>query len=216
MYYINCRGFAKKQVAFANLNAGHGPADDMLYKPSRLDKGCAQLPINGEAFTGARCTVGTDEVLQLPWNRKDKGLVLFGRVWFGRLREVFGRRVGIGEGGGTGERGGVVQHFFPVVEFVGERKLLFYMGHGSEQDLAEVGEDGGFARGDAVLGDRSKEFAEDVVDVSGGEEIAVEGDGNFVAQALGLEELQFLPAWKAQKEEWTGLRNMRQQRPSEN
>jgi hypothetical protein len=47
--------------------------------------------------------------------------------------------------------------------------------------------------GDAVLRDGGKEFAEDVVDVGGGEEIAIEGDGNFVAQALGLEELQFLP-----------------------
>jgi hypothetical protein len=55
-----------------------------------------------------------------------------------------------------------------------------------------------------------------VVDVGGGEEIAVEGGGNFAARALGLEELKFLPGVEGQKEEWTGLRNMRQQRPSEN
>jgi hypothetical protein len=52
---------------------------------------------------------------------------------------------------------------------------------------------GAFAKGDTVLGDGGKEFAEDVVDVGGGEEIAVDGGGNFIAQALGLEELQFLP-----------------------
>jgi hypothetical protein len=34
-----------------------------------------------------------------------------------------------------------------------------------------------------------EDFAEDVVDVCGGEEIAVEGGGNFAAQTLGLEEL---------------------------
>ena len=33
-------------------------------------------------------------------------------------------------------------------------------------------------------------------DVCGGEEIAVEGGGNFAAQALGLEELKFLPGVK--------------------
>jgi hypothetical protein len=58
--------------------------------------------------------------------------------------------------------------------------------------LAEVGEDSGFAKRDAVLRGCGKEFAEDVVDFGGGEEIAVEGGGNFLAQALGLEELRFL------------------------
>jgi hypothetical protein len=32
-----------------------------------------------------------------------------------------------------------------------------------------------------------------VIYVCGGEEIPIEGDGNFVAKALGLEELKFLP-----------------------
>ncbi len=130
----------------------------------------------------------------LPSHRDEGGwLVFFGGGWVWGLIGVFERWIGIGEGGRSGEWGGIVQHFFPVVEFVAERKLLLYLGEGREQDLAEVGEDGGFARGDAVLGDGGKEFAEDVVDVGGGEEIAVEGDGNLVAQALGLEELQFLP-----------------------
>jgi len=80
-----------------------------------------------------------------------------------------------------------------VVEFVGERKLLLHVGEAREHDLAHVGEDGGLAKRDAVLRDGGEEFAEDVVDVGGGEKIAVERSGNFVAQALGFEELEFLP-----------------------
>jgi hypothetical protein len=41
-------------------------------------------------------------------------------------------------------------------------------------------------------GGGDEESAEDVVDVGGGEEMAMKGDGNFVAPALGLEELQLL------------------------
>ena len=84
--------------------------------------------------------------------------------------------------------------------FVGEGKLLFDVGEGREHDLAEEGEGGGFARRDTVLGDGDKEFAEDVVDVSGGEEIAVEGGGNFVAQALRLEEFELLPGMESTEE----------------
>jgi hypothetical protein len=80
-----------------------------------------------------------------------------------------------------------------MFEFVLEAELLLYQGDGGEQGFAEVGEIGGFAEGDTVLGDGDKEFAEDVVDVGGGEEIAVEGSGDFFAQALGLDALEFLP-----------------------
>jgi hypothetical protein len=80
-----------------------------------------------------------------------------------------------------------------VLEFVVERKLQLHAREGREHDLAEEGEGGGFARRDTVLGDGDKEFAEDVVDVGGGKEIAVEGGGDFVAEALGLEELKLLP-----------------------
>jgi len=79
-----------------------------------------------------------------------------------------------------------------VVEFVGEGELLLDVGEGRKHDLAEESEGCGFAKGDAVLCGGDKEFAEDVVDVGGGEEIAVEGGGDFAAQALGLEELEFL------------------------
>ena len=87
-----------------------------------------------------------------------------------------------------------------MVEFVGEREFFFYVGEAREQDLAEVGEGSGFARRDAVLGDGGEEFAEDVVDVGGGEEIAVEGGGNFVAETLGLEELELLPGVEGTEE----------------
>jgi hypothetical protein len=67
------------------------------------------------------------------------------------------------------------------------------MRDGREHELAEEGEGGGFAKGNAVLLCGDKEFAEDVVDVCGGKEMAVEGGGDFAAQTLGLEELEFLP-----------------------
>jgi hypothetical protein len=104
---------------------------------------------------------------------------------------VFRRGGGVGEGGRRGEGGGFVEGFGPLLEFVGEGEFFFDVREGGEQDLAEVGECGGFAEGDAVLGDGDEQFAEDVVDVGGGEEIALEGGGDLFAQALGFEELQF-------------------------
>jgi hypothetical protein len=79
-----------------------------------------------------------------------------------------------------------------MFEFVLELEFLLQEGDGGEESFAEVGEVGGFAKGDAVLGDGDEEFAEDVVDVGGGEEIAVEGCGDFFAEALGLDALEFL------------------------
>jgi hypothetical protein len=120
----------------------------------------------------------------------------FLRVWLGEFGGTIGRRVGTGGRGRIGERGGVGQDFVPVVEFVGEGKLLLHVGEGREHDLAEEGEGGGFAKGDTVLRDADEEFAEDVVDIGSGEEIAVEGGGDFGAEALGCEELQFLSGMK--------------------
>ena len=102
-----------------------------------------------------------------------------------------------------------------MVEFVAEGKLFLHVGEAREQDLAEEGQGGGFANGDTVLRYCDEEFAEDVVDVGGGEEIAMEGCRDFAAEALGLEGCSCCLAWKAQKKEWAGLRNIRQQRPSE-
>jgi hypothetical protein len=120
----------------------------------------------------------------------DQRSFFFVGVGFGERGEVFLGR--IGEGGRGGERGGIVEDFIPVIEFVGEGELLFDVGEGREHDFAQAGEGEGFADGDAVLGDGDEEFAEDVVDVGGGEEAAVEGGGDFVAEALGLDALKFL------------------------
>jgi len=116
-----------------------------------------------------------------------------GGFWLGESGEIFRGGVGIGEGGRGGEGGGIVEYLAPVLKFVAEGKFLLHVGEGREHDLAHVSEGDGFAKGNAVLRGSSEDFAEDVVDVGGGEEIAVEGGGNFAAQALGLEELQFLP-----------------------
>lgn len=150
-----------------------------------------------------RCRARASKLLRIlgtaNWNRRlwprfDLRLFFFGVVGIGEFGEVVvgGVGVGVGEGGRSGEGGGGVEDFVPVGEFVLERELLFDVGDGGEHDLAHVGEGEGFADGDAVLGDGDEEFAEDVVDVGGGEEIAVEGDRDFVAEALGLDELKFL------------------------
>jgi len=132
------------------------------------------------------------------WNRYleltvDLRSFLFGGVGIGEFGEVVVvGGVGVGEGGRSGEGGGGVEDFVPVLEFVLEGELLFDVRERGEHDLAHVGEGEGFADGDAVLGDGDEEFAEDVVDIGGGEEIAVEGDSDFVAEALGLELGEFL------------------------
>jgi hypothetical protein len=61
-----------------------------------------------------------------------------------------------------------------------------------------------------------EESAEDVIDVGGGEEMAMKGDGNFVAPALGLEELQLLPGMEGAEGRMGRAAQHGQQRPSEN
>lgn len=63
---------------------------------------------------------------------------------------------------------------------------------GVEHELAEVGEDGGGAWRDAVLGGGGEEFAENEVDVGGGHKLAGEGGGEFGANTLGLQKLHFI------------------------
>jgi len=55
-----------------------------------------------------------------------------------------------------------------------------YGGEGAEEEIADVGEDGGAACGDAVLGKKAEEIGEDLVEVGSGlqfGELAEEGDG---------------------------------------
>ena len=58
-----------------------------------------------------------------------------------------------------------------------------------EHELADVGERGGVASGNAVLGDGGEEFAKDEVDVRGGKEIATDGGSDFCANLMRFTEL---------------------------
>ena len=58
-----------------------------------------------------------------------------------------------------------------------------------EQELADVGEEGGVASRKAVLCDGGEELAEDEVDIGGGEEVAGEGGRDFRANLMRFEEL---------------------------
>ncbi len=99
---------------------------------------------------------------------------------------------GCGHGGGTGKRGGFCQHSVPRLVFVYEGVFLFDARERVEHELADVGEDGGVAGWDAVLGQGGEEFAEDEVDVGGGHEITADGGGDLGTEALGFEELHFV------------------------
>lgn len=59
-----------------------------------------------------------------------------------------------------------------------------------EHELGDVSESGGVARRDAVLSEGGEEFAEDEVDVGGGQELPGDGGSELGAEALGFEELQ--------------------------
>ena len=63
---------------------------------------------------------------------------------------------------------------------------------GVEQEVAYVSEDGGVAGRDTVLREGGEEFAEDEVDVRGGQEVAAERSRELGAEAMGFEELLFL------------------------
>jgi hypothetical protein len=81
----------------------------------------------------------------------------------------------------------LVPDFVRVVE----REFFLDGGDGVKKKLADVREDGGVARRNAVLGDGGEEFAEDMVDVRGSEEIPVVGGGDFCAEAVRFAELEF-------------------------
>ena len=89
----------------------------------------------------------------------------------------------------SGEVGGVFEHAEPGVVRVADLRFLLGVAERGEHELGGVAEGFGFFDGDAVLGQGSKNFAEDVVDVGGGEEVAGERGGEFGADALGLDAL---------------------------
>jgi len=95
----------------------------------------------------------------------------------------------LGSGWRVGEAGGVVDHAAPGFVGIDEGMFFFGEGQGVEHDLAEVGQGGGGALRDAVLSQGGEYFAEDVVDVGGGKEIAGEGGGDFRSQFGTFQEL---------------------------
>ena len=72
----------------------------------------------------------------------------------------------------------------------GPADVGFDEGHGLERELDDVGEGGGFAGGDSAVGEGLEDFAEDVVDVEAGIEIAGERR-EFCCEFFGLEDLLF-------------------------
>jgi len=94
--------------------------------------------------------------------------------------------------GRVGEGDGAIEHRFPRLEFIVKFVFVFDITEGVEQEVADVSENGGVAGRDAVLGEGGEEFAEDEVDVGGGQEVAGERSRKLGAESLGHEELLFL------------------------
>ena len=90
---------------------------------------------------------------------------------------------------GIGEVNAVVDQVLPSLEGIDEFGFFLGHGQGEEHYLAQIGEGGGGTLGDAVLGQSGEDFAHDVVDVGGGQEIAGEGGGHLRAEPVGFEQL---------------------------
>jgi hypothetical protein len=93
--------------------------------------------------------------------------------------------------GRFGETDGVADHSLPSLIDVLEVGFVFDGGEGLQHELAEVGEGDGGALRDAALSESGKDFAENVVDVGGGEEVAGKGGGELIAKAMRFQELEF-------------------------
>jgi hypothetical protein len=72
----------------------------------------------------------------------------------------------------------------------GPEEFVSHVGNRLEEKLAEVGEGGRMAGGDAAVGQGFEDFGQDVVDVGAVVEVAGEG-GKFLAELIGFEELLF-------------------------
>jgi hypothetical protein len=89
------------------------------------------------------------------------------------------------------KREGLAEHVFPGAEVMSGGEFLLDLGEGAEEELADVGECGGVAGRNAIVGEEGEEFSQDVVEVIGGLEVAGEG-GELGADAVQFEELLFL------------------------
>jgi hypothetical protein len=83
------------------------------------------------------------------------------------------------------------KNFFQAGFAIDARDFSLHSGNILLEQLAEVGEDGGVARRNAILRDGLKEIAEGVIEIGVGAEFAGEG-GEFVAEFAGGDELLFL------------------------
>jgi hypothetical protein len=134
-----------------------------------------------------------------------------GLPWSGRVDsfhvglDFFLFRFGIGRADGV----------LPFVHVgVDEKGFVADMFLAVEKKLGEIGEIFGAAGGNAAVGDEFEEFAEDMVDVGGGTELAGDGFELLADFFFGEELLLFAGVDKA--EGCVGLeRNMRHWRPSE-
>jgi len=86
----------------------------------------------------------------------------------------------------------------------GPAYFVFDIGHRLKHELGDVGEGGGFARGDSALREGLKHFAEDVIDVETGIEIA--GERSKVGGELfSFKELLFFAGMEDAKSRMAGL-----------
>lgn len=107
----------------------------------------------------------------------------------GEVRGAGSGHGGSGFGGDWGQ--GAAEGFLPGGEAVG---LLDFELDGMavvEEELGDIGEGGGLAAGDAVLGKEVEELSEDVGEIAGGGEFAGKG-GEFGGDGGGVEELALL------------------------
>ena len=104
---------------------------------------------------------------------------------------AWGETSGLGALGGGELREGTAERVLPSVVVAGGDNFTLDGGKGLEDELADVSENGGVARRNAVVGEEGEEFSQDVVEIVGGLELA--GEGNELgADAVGFEELLLL------------------------
>ena len=95
---------------------------------------------------------------------------------------------------GSGARHGWVdfaKDLFPALIVLRANGFLLDSALAVEKKLGQIGQEPGIANGNAVGGDQLEELADDVLDVSGGLEVASER-GEFIADVVQFEELLLL------------------------
>lgn len=86
----------------------------------------------------------------------------------------------------------------------GPAYFVFDIGHRLKHELGDVGEGGGFARGDSTLREGLKHFAEDVIDVETGVETAGKGC-ELGGELFSFKELLFFVGMEDAKSRMAGL-----------